>query len=74
MKVFDHFNDQAKTCPMCGTKDDKKTILVGLEGTREGKLVEAIQVHLDCLPQLGYSYNHKVFFAPAILWDNKKEV
>lgn len=50
MEIYDHFNKHAKdSCPICKTKDDKPTILVGIEGTEKGNNMEAVQVHIECI-------------------------
>jgi hypothetical protein len=49
MKVFDHFNLSGKSCPICGTWDDKQAVLVSIDGTEDNGLIECKQVHLDCL-------------------------
>lgn len=50
MRVFDHPNtNHGFTCPICKTAEDKPVVLVGKESTREGNIMEADQVHLDCL-------------------------
>jgi len=50
MKIFEHFNAHGiDLCPICGTNDDKPTILIPILGTEEGYNVQAIQVHEECL-------------------------
>jgi hypothetical protein len=50
MKIFDHMNTEGDdVCPICKTKDDKPTVLVPIEGTKDEGIVEAIQVHADCI-------------------------
>ena len=47
MRTFAHFPDSA-ICPVCLTNEDKETILVAIDGTREGNIAEAQCVHLEC--------------------------
>ena len=50
MRVFEHPNfGEGVTCPICDTAEDKPTVLVGIDGTEDGAIIEAMQVHLDCL-------------------------
>lgn len=49
MRVFEHFNEVGPPCPICKTKEDKQTVLVGIDGTEDGGNIEAKQVHLACL-------------------------
>jgi hypothetical protein len=48
MKVFQGFNQAGAACPVCGTKDDKPTVLVPTPGTEVGDRMVAKQVHEDC--------------------------
>jgi hypothetical protein len=49
-KIFEHGNwSHGDQCPICGTVDDEKVVLVAVLGTQDGYNVETIQVHLDCL-------------------------
>jgi len=36
------------TCPICGTNDDGKTVLVQIAGTEKGGIAEAKPMHLAC--------------------------
>jgi hypothetical protein len=75
MRVFDTFNDSegTKPCPICGTKAQKSTILIGIMGSQEGFTIEALQVHYDCYIGVlqrtfsGYSGNHEI--EPLIMPD-----
>lgn len=49
MRIFDHPNLTGFKCPICGTSADKPVVLIGIDGTQEDNLIEAIQVHLDCI-------------------------
>ena len=49
MRVFDHPNMTNFECPICKGKEDKPVVLVGIDGTEDGNIIEAVQVHLDCL-------------------------
>jgi hypothetical protein len=50
MKVFSSFNDHGGTvCPICGKGTPEKTILLPIVGTEKDNIMEARQVHLDCL-------------------------
>jgi hypothetical protein len=49
MRQFDHPNMDGFTCPICGTADDKPVTLIGIDGTQEGSIMQAKQVHMECL-------------------------
>jgi hypothetical protein len=49
MRVFKHPNLINFKCPICGTSEDKEVVLIGKDGTEEGKIIECEQVHLECL-------------------------
>jgi len=49
MRTFKGFNDHGNSCPICKTKDNKETVLVGEDGTEDDGNIKAMQVHLDCL-------------------------
>jgi len=52
MRTLEHFDGSAgHVCPICGNNADKETILIPIVGTKQGKSVEAAQVHSDCLLQ-----------------------
>jgi hypothetical protein len=51
LRIFEHFPQKTK-CPICGTKDDVASILVGVDGTNthgDGDIEEALPVHVRCL-------------------------
>jgi hypothetical protein len=48
MRTFEHF-PQHTTCPVCGTNEDKTCVLVGINGTQEGRNIQAQPFHLECL-------------------------
>jgi hypothetical protein len=66
MRLFDHFNTATKDpCPICKTKDDKKTVLIIIDGTEQDGIAEAKQTHLDCIelrykPEPGIIYQRIV--------------
>lgn len=50
MKTFQNFNQgHGYVCPICGTDENKEVILIPIAGTEEGNLMEAAQVHSECL-------------------------
>ena len=50
MKIFKHANLANKdTCIICKKPEDKPVVLVGIVGTEEGSIMQARQVHVDCL-------------------------
>ena len=50
MRIFEHPNTSHKwRCPVCGRADDKSVFLAAIEDARDGHVVEAVQVHVDCI-------------------------
>jgi len=49
MKIFDHPNMTNFRCPICGESKDEPVVLVKIAGTEQDGIMEAIQVHVDCL-------------------------
>jgi hypothetical protein len=49
MRIFKHSNFGESSCPICNKKTDKEVVLIGIDGTEDGRIIEAAQVHLDCL-------------------------
>ena len=47
-RIFEGFNQVGPPCPVCGTKADQPTVLVPIENTQKGNLVECRQVHREC--------------------------
>ena len=41
-------------CPICNKNDEKEVVLLGIDGTRNDNIMEAQQVHLDCLNPVIY--------------------
>jgi len=49
MRTFEHFNSiNGAVCPVCKTSKDTETVLVPIQGTEDGNLVKAKQVHKKC--------------------------
>jgi hypothetical protein len=53
-RTFEHFPEEA-TCPVCGTSDDGECVLIAIDGTEEGSVVEAQPTHLSCAVADRYS-------------------
>jgi hypothetical protein len=50
MRVFKHPNLSSNwKCPICGLDTNKEVVLIKIRGTEKDNLIEAEQVHLDCL-------------------------
>jgi len=50
MKQFEHPNmGNDWKCPICNTNEDKPIVLMGVDGTEDGNIEEAEQIHLDCI-------------------------
>ena len=59
MRTFDHFPENA-VCPVCGTSEDKKCVLIAIQGTQEGNISEAAPVHADCIDPANMLFNKEV--------------
>ncbi len=71
MRIFKQFNQASKVnCPICHTMDNKETVLIADHTTEiynadmNSNVIEAIQVHLDCIELLlaDNSPNHLVIY------------
>ena len=63
MKIFEKGNfegEESKPCVVCNTKKEGKVVLIPIAGTKDGNIVEATQVHLECLGNLIYYPEHNV--------------
>ena len=60
MRIFNKFNSE-RPCPICGTRDDKQTVLIGISGTEDGMNIAALQVHGDCLLERSRFDNGLIF-------------
>jgi len=67
MRAFKHFPKDS-TCKMCGTNDDKECILIPVDGTGDGKICEAIPVHVECIQKgdLRFSREVNIFYRYGI--------
>lgn len=64
MRIFDHPNMTGGfTCPICKTGEDKPVTLVGIHGTEEGHIMEASQVHVDCIELCLYTLGDEKLIA-----------
>ena len=48
MREFKHSNMTDFKCPICHTNTDAPVVLVGIPGTEEDGIMEAVQVHSEC--------------------------
>lgn len=48
MRIFERFNQDTK-CMICGTNNEGKAVLIGMDGTQRDSIEQAQQVHLDCI-------------------------
>lgn len=67
MRTFDHF-PKDKICPMCGTGNDEPCALLEIDGTSDGKICEAVPVHVSCVTKGDLRYNREVgiFYKRAV--------
>ena len=74
MEPFEHF-PQDEICPMCGTNEDKKCVLIPIDGTSDGSICEAIPVHAECARKGDLRFNRgaNVFYKVGIPYNKKEE-
>lgn len=58
-RTFDTFPKDSK-CPVCGTNDDGKTVLVPIVGTEDLNIAEALPVHLSCAVMEGWDVDQRI--------------
>lgn len=51
MKIFakPNLNDRKWVCPICRKNTEKQITLIPINGTQNGSIIRAEQVHVDCL-------------------------
>ena len=59
MRTFEGIGEG--NCKICGTGDPGKVCLIGIDGTGDGSIEEAVPVHIDCIelryhPELNLLY------------------
>jgi hypothetical protein len=60
MRTFAHFprgGYRFAVCPICKTFDDKPCLLIPVDGTNDGSIVQAAPVHVECLD--GFRFNRE---------------
>ena len=58
-RTFESFPEKM-VCPICGTNNDGTTILIPIEGTGDGNIVEAKAMHLSCAIIKSWSEEHSL--------------
>lgn len=61
---FEHF-PKDKVCKLCGTNEDKKCILIPIDGAGDGCICEGIPVHWECASNghlLRYQSDVNIFY------------
>lgn len=52
-RTFTHFPED-KSCPLCGDNRDLECTLIQIQGTEEGRICQAMPVHVACLADPKY--------------------
>ena len=60
MRIFKKFPKNSK-CPICGTNEEKECVLIGIQGTKKGRNIQANSYHLDCIELFESDYKEKTF-------------
>lgn len=63
-RTFEEF-PVSSTCPVCGTNNNGLTVLVPIDDTEEGNLVQCVPVHLACAVAQGYSLRAGLLYTRA---------
>ena len=71
MRSFEHFSQSGAPCSICGTLDDKPSVLVPIYGSDDGSNCEALQIHLDCINLTVYRNNISILL--VMNYDEIKE-
>ena len=61
LRTFEHFPADA-VCPVCGSQDDSECVLVAVDDTGDGKISEALPVHLACAVAHRYCPSIKIIY------------
>ena len=73
MRVFPKFN-QSTVCPICGTNKEGEAVLIAVEGTQDGSVCEALQMHLGCVNlHVGRSVNQR-YLVMGQTFEDKREL
>ena len=48
LRIFENMNETGE-CALCSTKEPGSIALIPLDGTRDGNIEQAVQVHIKCL-------------------------
>ena len=59
MRTFKRFSQEI-ICPICGENTGKECTLIPIDGTSDGKISEAIPVHVECLADGKWRYNQQL--------------
>ena len=59
MRTFDEFPNN-NVCVVCGTNENIQCVLIGIQGTQDEGIVEAIPVHVRCIDPEMMIYNKDV--------------
>lgn len=70
MRIFPNMN-KSSICPICGTNEDKPCVLIGIDGTQEGYIIEAKAYHVDCIELTEYKHQNK--FVILQIFDKRTE-
>lgn len=66
MRTFDHFPDHVD-CIICRTRRDAECWLMPVDGTTDGRICEAVPVHVECtgrvlIDRLQYNREHGIVY------------
>ncbi len=73
MRVFDHPNmSNSWRCPICGTYSDSPVILAAIAGTEDENIVQAEQIHMDCIELTLFKKQDSCALGQMFTWRGKE--
>lgn len=66
LRTFEAFPSTNK-CVVCGTNENGDTVLVQVDGTKDGNIAEAVPVHLACAVATNYNKNVGILYVRSYM-------
>ena len=70
MRTFEQF-PEISTCIICGNNDNKECTLIPIDDTKDGNIIEATPVHVDCVRNLTVRYNRYANIVYQVINESK---
>lgn len=59
IRYFEEFPEDIN-CPICGTNDKDYCMLIGIDGTGDGRIEEATPIHVSCLLKNTFRFHKEI--------------